>query len=436
MKQKDTNELKNIFSNLLKENKLAEFKGLMLGLSDSQIKEIIAGEDLFYPIEYNDLEMAKLFVKHGADVNERIFFDRKTQYMPHYGEDVTLDIYSSPLYKAAYKKQTGLAKLLVENGAKVNEVHTSVSKDCYDAYTRARHEVRYSFPEPTALDWFVVYNDHEMVKLLMDKGAKVGEREYYVKNGYSFNQMYYGYNVKKAQDVEMFKLLLGPTLDLDEKSHPGINRDTLEMAVKFGDKESVKATIDIIENKEAAFNQLLLFAAQYEDSDLVKHALNDNEINLNAKYNDGTVFDSVLEVARKANNIKITNLLLNEISYGDLKKYLDNKSENARIKYNQAYIRQNIDALDNNKHYNGLTIESVEKIDIIVNNNNRHELNKRESEEKPIILTSSLGIIGVENLTENSPSLENKIPNPSVNNVVYKPLLKGNHKKNDCCNIL
>ena len=140
MKQKDTNELKNIFSNLLKENKLTEINDFILDLTDEKIKEIVAGQNLLYPIKYNDLEMAKLLVKYGVDVNKDILFDSRATTVSYYHNDdrrssETVEAYASPLYQAAYKNQSELAKFLLENGAEINKMHISASKYCYDSST-------------------------------------------------------------------------------------------------------------------------------------------------------------------------------------------------------------------------------------------------------------------------------------------------------------
>ena len=163
-----------------------------------------------------------------------------------------------------------------------------------------------------------------MAQHLIEKGAEVGKKveyAFYRKDGIR------EYNIKKAQDLEMFKLLLPATLALDEKFHPNVKRDTLEMAVKFGDLQLIEQVIDKMDNKESAFNQALLFSIEYENPSLMKHFLEREEINLNAEYKGGIVLDAVINLEAKTNVKDITTqLLIKEVKERDL-KYLNKDKE-------------------------------------------------------------------------------------------------------------
>ena len=81
----------------------------------------------------DNIELVKLLLEHGADVNIKDDVDRKT-----------------PLYNACYKNKLNIAKLLLKHGADVN------IKDGYGL---------------TPLYNACYYNNIELIKLLLEHGA-------------------------------------------------------------------------------------------------------------------------------------------------------------------------------------------------------------------------------------------------------------------------
>lgn len=91
-------------------------------------------KELIEACREGNIEEVKLLIEAGADVNAVDDFR-----------------FSPSLMWASYYGHTGIAKLLIDAGADIN----AVNKDCH-----------------TALTWAVRDKDIEMIKLLIDAGAK------------------------------------------------------------------------------------------------------------------------------------------------------------------------------------------------------------------------------------------------------------------------
>lgn len=123
-------------------------------------------EQLFDAARNNDLELAKLLIEKGADVNAKEWDG------------------STPLHVVAFNGSLEFAKLLIEKGADVNckdkNAFTPLHLAADDklevielliekgAYLNAKNELGY-----TALHCAALYNSVEVAKLLIEKGADV-----------------------------------------------------------------------------------------------------------------------------------------------------------------------------------------------------------------------------------------------------------------------
>lgn len=122
-----------------------EQTALLIALSESpsSASGTSAEKAVSQNLAHSRFALAHLFVERGADVNAQ---NKRT------GE--------TPLLNAAGANQTALVQLLLDKGADTNPLDTSDSYDCW-----------------SPLDWAAYYNNVGMVKNLLDKGAAVNPTE-------------------------------------------------------------------------------------------------------------------------------------------------------------------------------------------------------------------------------------------------------------------
>ena len=122
---------KTIFD-YVKENNIDKINELLESGVNVNVKDKYGNTPLYYASTYGQLQIAKLIIEYGADVNIKC-----------YG--------STPLHQASYNRRTEVTKLLLECNADVN-VKDSIGW--------------------TPLLW-ASYNGHvDIVKLLVDHGEK------------------------------------------------------------------------------------------------------------------------------------------------------------------------------------------------------------------------------------------------------------------------
>lgn len=113
---------------------------------------------LFVAVFVNDVLAAQKALSEGANVNALAFHDQ-----PHYGQ--------SPLFFAIQRNSLEMAKLLIKAGANINEwANTGGISD--KEYDRPQADSRNN----TLLSYAVIMNNPEMVKLLIASGADVNKR--------------------------------------------------------------------------------------------------------------------------------------------------------------------------------------------------------------------------------------------------------------------
>ena len=175
-------------------------------------------------ISKNNVEIAKLLIEHGADVNVTDILDNTplddaisknnteiAKLLIEYGADINVkgDYGKTPLHDAISKNNVEIAKLLIEHGADVNV------KD-YIGYT--------------LLGYAVSNNNAEIVKLLIEHGANVN-----VKNNGDDTLL------KSAianEQTEIAKLLIEHGADINVKNYTGCT--PLEIAITNKQTEMMK----------------------------------------------------------------------------------------------------------------------------------------------------------------------------------------------------
>ena len=138
-------------------------------------------------IRNDNVEIAKLLIDNGADVNAKTKKFFKTKF-GKFTSSPTISILaqSTPLHIAILNKHIKTAKLLIENGADVN--------------------AKYSYGY-TPLH---IINNIDIIKLLIDKGADVN-----AKDDYRNTPLHY------AKDLEIVKLLIDNGADVNAINNKG-----------------------------------------------------------------------------------------------------------------------------------------------------------------------------------------------------------------------
>lgn len=134
---------------------------------------------VFHAITYNtknSLEIVKLIVENGADVNSVCTFGYR----------------KSPLYVATERKRLDIVKFLVEHGVDVNYEQNSDPN-----YTIIRGDTE---PSNTALDKALVDNSSDIVKYLINNGADI-----FIKNSKGVS----AYDYAETHKSESAKIIKG-----------------------------------------------------------------------------------------------------------------------------------------------------------------------------------------------------------------------------------
>ena len=220
------------------------------------------GTTALHWIRNDNVEIAKLLIDNGADVNAKT----KKFFETNFGKftsspTISIPAQSTPLDLAILNEHIKTAKLLIDNGAYIN-----TKKDNYG--DTPLHKI----------------NNIDIIKLLIDKGTDVN-----VKNKIGNTPLYY------AKDLEIAKLLIDNGADVNAKNNQG--NTPLHYAQNL---EIAKLLIDNgadIYAKSGGGNTPLYYAKDLEIAKL----LIDNGADVNAKNKIGNTplyYAKDLEIAK------------------------------------------------------------------------------------------------------------------------------------------
>lgn len=257
-------------------------KSQIIKLLEKLGADVIDGEykctPLCYVCSIGDIELAKILIEKGADVNIR----------DNYGE--------TPLILSLLLKQTEAAKLLIEEGADVNK---------FDQYGNC------------PLSLAIEYNQTELEKLLIEKGADIDTCDDFgttalvcaIRNG----------------NVELAKQLIEKGADINTEHHSEL--DFTQSSIKpinaacyYGNNEIVKVLIENnvdINGKDSYEHTPLYYAVENEQIETVKLLIEKGaNVNTPCWYNNNTLlhfaaahgdYELAKILIEKGANINITN---------------------------------------------------------------------------------------------------------------------------------
>jgi ankyrin repeat protein len=210
-------------------NDVATVASLIESLDDIDAKNAEEQTALHLAAEYGKLEIVKLLVKKGANINAQ--------------DDYGL----TPLYSALLEKHPGVARFLIKQGANVQAqtkdgntaLHVAVqnnylgiSKILIEKGADPRGSTHSSLYSPLLL---AMASEHfELAKMLIEKGADINER-----NGNGYAPLHFA---AEKGHIEILTLLLDLGANIEAASRK--NRTPLHLAVKKGVLESVKVLIE------------------------------------------------------------------------------------------------------------------------------------------------------------------------------------------------
>lgn len=189
---------------------------------------------LYFAIEFNNVTIAKLLLKNGANVNEKMNHGLTALHeaikqraekcvdllLTHGAEVNAKDIYSkTPLHLAArlnyLDEQTmdKVVKLLLDNGANVND-YTNLGE--------------------TAFHCAIVNGNEKLVRLFLNYGADVNTKNYDGKSPLHFAVQYSNKNI--------VKLLLDRGAEIDDRTNDG--KLALHVAVAVEDENMIKILLE------------------------------------------------------------------------------------------------------------------------------------------------------------------------------------------------
>jgi len=217
-------------------------------------EEIASATPLYYAVDANNMDLVKLLVETGADVNAGLWpplcqaVDRNNtaiaEYLIDHGANVNYPKDWGPLHEAPYvSNNIDMVKLLVAKGADINAgpwpaLDVSIwkgRKDIFDLLIQRGADVNAKDKRgQTPLYWAVDHDDLYSLKSLIVHGAKVDTK-------FRGGETALMSEASKGR-IEAVKLLLEAGADISAKDDRG--RTVLHRAAELADADIVKLLLD------------------------------------------------------------------------------------------------------------------------------------------------------------------------------------------------
>jgi len=220
---------------------------------------------LIYAVGHKNLNLIELFIKNGANVNDK---DTKG---------------ATPLYYAiTHSQKIEIVEYLIDNGADVNEIINDENE--------------------TVIFSAIKYEQYDIIKLLVDRGANVNHKN-------KQNKIPLGTVMYRKNCSQLFEYLISDEIDFQELDRHG--KSLFHYSITSGNTDVFNYIMDNVENIDINLldkqqNTPLMLAVYFKNIDFVLKIL---ERKPNIEYRNARL-ENALYIAVEKNSYKIAKLLL------------------------------------------------------------------------------------------------------------------------------